>query len=138
MEMEVFCHGAICISYSGQCLLSSAIGGRSGNKGQCAQPCRLMYSVLRNGKEVSKRAYRISPGDLMTLPYLAQLVNTGITSLKIEGRLKSPQYTGIVTAKYRKALDIIQNRKSKNTLHKRHGRSLRDFLKRQIYVIPSF
>lgn len=110
MEMEVFCHGAICISYSGQCLLSSAIGGRSGNKGQCAQPCRLMYSVLRNGKEVSKRAYRISPGDLMTLPYLAQLVNTGITSLKIEGRLKSPQYTGIVTAKYRKALDIIQNR----------------------------
>ena len=111
MEMEVFCHGAICISYSGQCLLSSALGGRSGNKGQCAQPCRLMYSIQRNDKELSKRAHRISPGDLMTLRYLEQLVSTGITSLKIEGRLKSPQYTGIVTAKYRKALDIIQNNK---------------------------
>lgn len=114
MEMEVFCHGAICICYSGQCLLSSALGGRSGNKGQCAQPCRLMYSVQKNNREVSKRAHRISPNDLMTLPYLNQLVNTGITSLKIEGRLKSPEYTGIVTAKYRKALDLIQSKQKED------------------------
>lgn len=109
MEIEVFCHGAICISYSGQCLLSSAIGGRSGNKGMCAQPCRLKYSILKNNKEVSSPAYRISPNDLNTLPYLKELIGTGIDSLKIEGRLKSPEYTGLVTAKYRKALDIIKD-----------------------------
>lgn len=107
MEIEVFCHGALCISYSGQCLLSSAIGGRSGNKGMCAQPCRLKYSVLKNNKEVSSPAFRISPNDLMTLPYLDELINAGVASLKIEGRLKSPEYTGLVTAKYRKAIDIV-------------------------------
>ena len=109
MEIEVFCHGAICISYSGQCLLSSAIGGRSGNKGQCAQPCRLRYAILKNNKEVSPMAHRISPNDLLTLPYLERLVQAGVKSLKIEGRLKSPEYTGLVTSRYRKALDIIES-----------------------------
>ncbi len=102
METEVFCHGALCMSYSGQCLLSHYTTGRSGNRGTCSQPCRLKYS--RTGERRDEK-HLLSPGDLCTLPYLDKLVATGVTSLKIEGRLKSPEYVAAVTAAYRRALD---------------------------------
>ena len=82
MELEVFCHGAICLSYSGQCLLSSIIGGRSANRGRCAQPCRLPYSVD------GKKGYFLSPKDLCLIDETAFLNEIGISSLKIEGRMK--------------------------------------------------
>ena len=104
MEIEVFCHGALCISLSGQCLLSSFIGGRSGNRGTCAQPCRKKYSLCTNGKE-SPAAYRISPADFASLPHIEELIKAGVHSLKIEGRLKSPAYVAAVTRSYRNAID---------------------------------
>lgn len=104
MEVEVFCHGALCISLSGQCLLSSFIGGRSGNRGTCAQPCRKKYSLCKNGKE-SPAAYRISPADFAALPHIEELITAGVHSLKIEGRLKSPAYVAAVTRSYREAID---------------------------------
>ncbi len=104
MEIEVFCHGALCISLSGQCLLSSFIGGRSGNRGTCAQPCRKKYSLCKNGKE-SPAAYRISPADFAALPHIEELITAGVHSLKIEGRLKSPAYVAAVTRSYREAID---------------------------------
>ena len=104
VETEVFCHGALCMCYSGQCLMSYFQGGRSGNKGDCAQPCRMEYK-LNSGN--SKYLYHLSPGDLCSLPYLDKLVATGTSSLKIEGRLKNPEYVGIVTSVYRKALNNI-------------------------------
>ncbi|MBE7057333.1 MAG: U32 family peptidase [Ruminococcaceae bacterium] len=104
VETEVFCHGALCMCYSGQCLMSYFQGGRSGNKGDCAQPCRMKYK-LNSGK--SDYLYHLSPGDLCSLPFLDKLVATGTSSLKIEGRLKNPEYVGIVTSVYRKALDKI-------------------------------
>ncbi|MGI6722344.1 MAG: DUF3656 domain-containing U32 family peptidase [Anaerovoracaceae bacterium] len=100
-EIEVFCHGALCICYSGQCQLSRAIGGRSGNRGQCAQPCRLPY---RNEK--GEAGYWLSPKDLCTIDYLPQLVDAGVDSLKIEGRMKSAEYVAVVTSIYRKYLDM--------------------------------
>lgn len=106
-EVEVFVHGALCISRSGQCLLSSFIGGRSGNRGRCAQPCRLPWET--DGRSISGQ-YLLSPKDLMTLEILPELVNTGISALKIEGRMKSPEYVFSVVSVYRKYLDmVIQN-----------------------------
>ncbi len=96
MEIEVFAHGALCMCYSGNCYLSAVIGQKSGNRGLCAQPCRLPYE---NGQ------YPLSLKDLCTLKALEQLQKAGVVSLKIEGRLKSPEYVGSVTAAYRKALD---------------------------------
>lgn len=102
METEVFCHGALCMSYSGQCLLSFASGsGRSGNRGTCSQPCRLKYSEVGS----TKFSHLLSPSDLMSLPYIKKLAETGVTSLKIEGRLKAPEYVAAVTSAYRAALD---------------------------------
>lgn len=98
IEIEVFVHGALCICYSGQCQLSRAIGGRSGNRGGCAQPCRLPYSG-------AKQKYPLSPKDLCLLPEIGALVRAGIASLKIEGRMKSAEYVAVVTAIYRKYLD---------------------------------
>lgn len=105
IEIEVFCHGALCMSMSGQCLLSSFIGGRSGNRGTCAQPCRKKYSIC-TGKYESSPAYRLSPSDFASLPYIKELIETGVHSLKIEGRLKSPAYVAAVTRSYRRAIDI--------------------------------
>ena len=102
IETEIFCHGALCMSYSGQCLMSFCQGGRSGNKGDCAQPCRMAYSFAGG-----KMLHHLSPSDLCTLPFLDKLINTGATSLKIEGRLKSPEYVAAVTGIYRKAIDNI-------------------------------
>lgn len=112
-EIEAFVHGALCYSYSGQCLMSSQIGGRSGNRGRCAQPCRKKYR-LRQGTEESgkciKDAYPLSTRDLMTLDQLEKLADSGITSLKIEGRLRKSDYVSAVVAAYRSELDRIQGR----------------------------
>lgn len=103
-EIEVFIHGAICMSYSGQCLMSSMIGGRSGNRGRCAQPCRLPYNFRNNGKTVEK-GYLLSPKDMCLVNHLSELEKAGVDSLKIEGRLKRPEYVSAVTGVYRKCLD---------------------------------
>lgn len=105
-EIEVFAHGALCISYSGQCLYSSLIGGRSGNRGKCAQGCRLPYSLLENNKVIDQ-GYLLSPKDLSSLELLPDLVHTNVDSLKIEGRMKSPEYVATVARIYRKYLDKI-------------------------------
>lgn len=107
-EIEVFVHGALCISYSGQCLYSSLIGGRSGNRGRCAQGCRLPYSLVENKKSIDN-GYLLSPKDLCSLELLPKLINTGIDSLKIEGRMKNPEYVATVTRIYRKYIDKIIN-----------------------------
>ncbi len=110
-EIEAFVHGALCYSHSGQCLMSSQIGGRSGNRGRCAQPCRKKYG-LRQGTEgtgkLIKDAYPLSTRDLMTLDQLELLVKSGIRSLKIEGRLRRSDYVSAVVAAYRSELDRIQ------------------------------
>jgi len=111
IEKEIFVHGALCMCYSGQCLLSSVIGGRSGNRGLCAQPCRLEYKLLEqlsNGEEKlvdTKDKYLLSTKDLCTLDNLEQILNSDIDSLKIEGRMKSREYVYLVTSIYRKAID---------------------------------
>ena len=104
IETEVFVHGALCISYSGQCLMSSIVGGRSGNRGKCAQPCRLTYDLLKNDKTI-KSGYLLSPKDMMTLEILDGVIKTGASALKIEGRMKSAEYVYVVTNAYRMQLD---------------------------------
>lgn len=103
-ELEIFVHGALCMCYSGQCLLSSIIGGRSGNRGRCAQPCRLSYTLLENGKSVFE-GFLLSPKDLNLLDSIDDVKDTGCVSLKIEGRLKRPEYVATVVRVYRKYLD---------------------------------
>ncbi|HML37680.1 MAG TPA: U32 family peptidase [Bacillota bacterium] len=104
-EIEVFAHGALCICYSGQCQMSREIGGRSGNRGECAQPCRLPYSICRSD-DVSGPCFALSPKDLCTLGQLGQFAEAGVASLKIEGRMKAPEYVAVVTRIYRKYLDL--------------------------------
>ena len=106
VELEVFIHGALCISYSGQCLMSSLIGGRSGNRGACAGSCRLKYDVIdENGNKLNKGEYPLSTKDLNSLEYVGELINARVSSLKIEGRMKSPEYVYMVVSLYRKAID---------------------------------
>lgn len=109
IEIEIFVHGALCISYSGQCLMSSLIGGRSGNRGSCAGSCRQKYDLMveENGifKKVNDDAYLLSTKDLNTLEYLGQLIDAGVESFKIEGRMKRPEYVYLVVRLYRKAID---------------------------------
>ena len=109
LELEVFIHGALCVSYSGQCLTSENFGGRSANRGQCAQSCRLPYRIFVDGKEFrdTDAQYLFSPHDLCALPRLGELEEIGVNSLKVEGRLKSPEYVAAVARAYRKALDRI-------------------------------
>lgn len=102
-ELEVFVHGALCMSYSGQCLMSSILGGRSGNRGGCAQPCRLPYTLLKNGKPVTKTGSLLCPKDLCLADRITELAELGVASLKIEGRMKSPEYVAMVTQVYKKA-----------------------------------
>lgn len=102
LEIESFVHGALCYCYSGQCLYSSILGGRSGNRGQCAQPCRLPYRM--QGEK--KPQYLLSPKDICTLELIPELVECGIYSFKIEGRMKKPEYVALVTAMYRKYTDL--------------------------------
>lgn len=103
-EVEIFVHGALCYSYSGQCLMSSLIGKRSGNRGRCAQPCRMEYDC----GEIGKR-YWLSPKDLCGLPLLPELIETGAASFKIEGRMKRPEYAAAVTAAYRRFTDLYES-----------------------------
>ncbi|PKL66245.1 MAG: hypothetical protein CVV28_11640 [Methanobacteriales archaeon HGW-Methanobacteriales-1] len=118
LDLEIFIHGALCYGYSGQCLLSSFIGGRSGNRGMCAQPCRKPYSLVYGQKDNYGRPhdlnkvdlpenFLLSTRDLAHYPHLDILVKSGIKSLKIEGRMRSPEYVGIVVGIYRRALDKI-------------------------------
>ncbi|SHJ21375.1 U32 family peptidase [Hespellia stercorisuis] len=100
LEIECFVHGALCYCYSGQCLFSSFIGGRSGNRGQCAQPCRLPYEAEK------KKGYLLSLKDICTLDGIPDMIEAGIYSFKIEGRMKKPEYVAAVTAMYRKYVDL--------------------------------
>lgn len=103
-EIETFVHGALCVCYSGQCIMSSILGGRSGNRGRCAQTCRLPYTLYK-GYDNIEEGYLLSPKDVMTVNILPQLIEAGIASLKIEGRMKSPEYVAGVTGIYRKYID---------------------------------
>ena len=108
IELEVFVHGALCMSYSGQCLLSSVIGGRSGNRGTCAQPCRLEYKALdKRGNILNKLEdkYLLSPRDLNTIYNIEDLIEIPVDSLKIEGRMKRPEYVANIVKTYREAID---------------------------------
>ena len=109
LPLEVFVHGALCVAYSGQCLTSESLGGRSANRGECAQACRLPYDLISDGQKVDlgDRRYLLSPQDLAGLDVLPDLVRAGVSSLKIEGRLKSPEYVASITRVYRQALDKI-------------------------------
>ncbi|MFB2933866.1 DUF3656 domain-containing protein [Aerosakkonemataceae cyanobacterium BLCC-F154] len=109
LPLEVFVHGALCVAYSGQCLTSEALGGRSANRGECAQACRMPYELIADGKlvDLGDKKYLLSPQDLAGLDVLPELVKAGVTSLKIEGRLKAPEYVANVTRVYRQALDRI-------------------------------
>jgi putative protease len=109
LELETFIHGALCVSYSGQCLMSSMLGGRSGNRGMCAQPCRLAYTLDKAKNKDAVPVHHISMKDLSTLDFLDEILDAGVTSLKIEGRMKRAEYVAVVTREYRKALDSIRD-----------------------------
>ncbi|GAA0085076.1 U32 family peptidase [Clostridium sp. CTA-7] len=104
IETEIFVHGALCISYSGQCLMSSMIGGRSGNRGRCAQPCRMEYT-LKGNKSGERKAYLLSPKDTCTIEDIKDIIDSGTYSLKIEGRMKRPEYVAGVVENYTKAVE---------------------------------
>jgi putative protease len=110
LPLEAFVHGALCVAYSGQCLTSEALGGRSANRGECAQACRMPYELLSDGELVplGDRKYLLSPQDLAGLGLLPDLVRAGVASLKIEGRLKTPEYVANITRIYRQALDDLR------------------------------
>lgn len=118
LEIETFIHGALCYSYSGQCLMSSIFGGRSGNRGRCAQPCRLPYSVTMDHRKYKgdKDFCALSLKDICTLDILPDILEAGVMSLKIEGRMKQPAYTAGVTAVYRKYLDMYLSGKEYHVL----------------------
>ncbi|MBW4464602.1 MAG: U32 family peptidase [Pegethrix bostrychoides GSE-TBD4-15B] len=107
VPLEVFVHGALCVAYSGQCLTSESLGGRSANRGECAQACRMTYELISDGQPVDlgDRSYLLSPQDLAGLSVLPELIQTGVHCLKIEGRLKAPEYVANVTQVYRAAID---------------------------------
>ncbi|MFM1770472.1 MAG: putative protease YhbU precursor [Verrucomicrobiota bacterium] len=112
LPLEVFVHGALCVAYSGQCLTSESLGGRSANRGECAQACRMPYELIRDGTPVAlgDRRYLLSPQDLSGLEVLPELVRAGVSSLKIEGRLKSPEYVAGITRAYRRQLEAVAGR----------------------------
>ena len=114
VEIETFIHGALCICYSGQCLFSSVVGGRSGNRGKCAGPCRLPYELISENAETHERksidkGYLLSTKDLCGIAYLPRLIQAGVKCFKIEGRMKSPEYVATVTRIYRKYIDMVLN-----------------------------
>ena len=110
IEIECFVHGALCISYSGQCLFSSMLGGRSGNRGKCAQPCRLPYELYEDNTKINQ-GYLLSTRDLCGLEYIPFFIKAGVKCLKIEGRMKSPEYVATVTRIYRKYIDLALSNK---------------------------
>lgn len=123
VEIECFIHGALCISYSGQCLFSSMLGGRSGNRGKCAGPCRLSYDLIENNKKLNS-GYLLSTKDLCGLDYIPDMINAGVHCLKIEGRMKSPEYVATVTRIYRKYIDLALS----NVLYKIDESDKKDLL----------
>lgn len=132
-DLEVFVHGALCVSYSGQCFTSESIGGRSANRGQCAQSCRFGYEVLVDGKpkQLLGKKYVVSPNDLCGLAEIPELIEIGVSSFKVEGRLKSPEYVAAAAQEYREAIDrhregrdlseteLIESRKKLSTTYSR-------------------
>src|SRR6185436_8410858 len=116
LPLEVFVHGALCVAYSGQCLTSESLGGRSANRGECAQACRMPYELISDGKIVplGDRKYLLSPQDLAGLDLLPDLIRTGVASLKIEGRLKTPEYVANITRVYRAEIDKISQEANAN------------------------
>ena len=120
-ELEVFVHGALCVAYSGQCLTSEAIGGRSANRGACAQACRLPYDLYVDGvkRDLGERAYLLSPEDLEASALVPELARAGVRSLKIEGRLKGPEYVAAVTSLYRRAVDALESGEAPNESERR-------------------
>lgn len=111
IEVEIFIHGALCFCASGNCLMSYAIGKRSGNRGKCAQPCRKKYTLYENGKAISEKCSLLSMKDLNTIQYLDEILASNITSLKIEGRMKSKEYVYAVVSSYRKTIDYYYETK---------------------------
>lgn len=109
MELEAFVHGALCVAYSGQCLTSESLGGRSANRGQCAQACRLPYEIVCDNelRNFGDQKYLLSPQDLAAFPLIPELVDAGVSSFKIEGRLKTPEYVANITQHYREAIDAV-------------------------------
>ncbi len=107
LPLEIFVHGALCVAYSGQCLTSEALGGRSANRGECAQACRMPYQIVCDGKavELGSTLYLLSPQDLAAYDLVPQMIELGLASLKIEGRLKAPEYVASISAAYRRAID---------------------------------
>lgn len=124
IEVEAFVHGALCVSYSGQCFSSEAWGGRSANRGQCAQACRLPYGLIQNGEliDLQDMSYLLSPQDLCGLDQVEDLVRAGVSCLKIEGRLKDEKYVAATTRAYRNAVDSAWENIKKETLTR--GRAL--------------
>ena len=106
-DLEMFVHGALCVAYSGQCFSSEAWGGRSANRGQCAQACRLPYDLMVDGEQepLADARYLLSPGDLYTLHQVPEIIRAGVSALKIEGRYKDADYVALTTQAYRKAVD---------------------------------
>src|SRR6478672_8334826 len=107
VELETFVHGALCVAYSGQCLTSESLGGRSANRGQCAQACRLPYDLICDGRDVDlgEQKYLLSPQDLAAYDLIPDLIDAGVCSFKIEGRLKTPEYVANIVKHYRQAID---------------------------------
>lgn len=126
LEIECFVHGALCYCYSGQCLMSSFLGGRSGNRGRCAQPCRLPYKLLEDGKILSAKesSYALNTKDICLIDDVAELIRAGVTSFKIEGRMKRPEYTAGVVSVYRKYIDLFEKQKKEG----KASRQDREFL----------
>jgi len=110
IETEVFVHGALCVCYSGQCIMSSMIGGRSGNRGECAQPCRLPYDITVSKRPKNLIAPHLATKDLSALSHIEELIQAGVTALKIEGRMRSPEYVGVVTNEFRKEIRYVLNK----------------------------
>ncbi len=133
IELEVFVHGALCVCYSGQCLMSSLIGERSGNRGKCAQSCRLNYSLHSNDGDLVKEGHLLSPKDIMAVEILDQYIKAGVDSLKIEGRMKNEKYVAQVVSGYREKLDNIEKSLSHQTL-----RDMQQIFNRGGYLIEGY
>lgn len=134
-EIEIFVHGALCICYSGQCLMSGMIGGRSGNRGRCAQPCRLPYTLVdERGNNVLEQAdtgeYLLSPKDLNTLDLIPAFIEAGVASFKIEGRMKRPEYVAVVVDTYRRAIDACLYHKSREAAEAQDKKDLAQIFNR--------
>lgn len=128
LELEAFVHGALCYCYSGQCLMSSMIGGRSGNRGRCAQPCRMEYHLEEEEKGQTYGKFLLSPKDMCMLSQIPQLMESGIDSFKIEGRMKHYEYVAGVTAAYRKQITLYQQLGKEDYIiyHKKHPKELEE------------